>query len=86
MSYWGCSFPHRKCRDAQRIVPLLYLAQVVALHKLHCAALGSAYFVFRLSVCIPLPALKQPEGRQQRGHDENIGIFIILNQARDLRY
>ena len=86
MSYWDCSgphmCPHRRCRDAQRIVPLLYLAQVEALN----CALGSAYFLLKLSMCIPLRAQKQPEGRQRRGHDENIGIFIIFNQAWDLRY
>lgn len=86
MSYWDCSCPHlcphRRCRDAQRIVPLLYLAHVEALN----CALGSAYFLLKLSVCIPLRALKQPEGRQRRGHNENIGIFIVFDQAWDLRY
>lgn len=39
---------HRKCRDAQRILPLLYFAQAEALH----CGLGPTYFVLKLGVCI----------------------------------
>jgi hypothetical protein len=55
-------YPHRKCRDAQRIVALLHLADVEVLH----CALGPVYFVFKLSICIPRRALSNDTAAMTR--------------------